>query len=354
MNFKSRKGVVFTVISIIVSAIVITSFFALYERSASTDTENARLKIKSSNNYVSQVDNYIKDILLISGDVALNFMINEMISSNAFYSSPSGFDEQFQNCLINGEMILPPGGAFGLSIPCPNDANLTSKILDLNSFVNENLNLHSEITIDNISLSQNNPWNIIVTANITVNVTDAYASWYLQKEISQSISILGRSDPTYSINSNLGKYSLRITRPEYGGVWFERPSSLHQVVSAGQYFPYSGAPSYLDRLRNVSTSSFYGIVSIVPTSLGGEIPSGSSSLDFMYWKGITCDPTTNGGRYYLLDFSSLSSSNKLLLGISDNDHGINGTILPADLLITTNMSDPGGMGYRSDVLIPNC
>ena len=313
---KGKKGALFTVLAILLSSIMIVGMFYLVESPLDKDVDSIRLRIKTTNNYIDQTEQFVKNALFITGSEAIDFMLNEMISRNSYFSN---FDAEFQNCVFNGE-INPPGG--GAAIGCPGTTNINSYTEDIARLAEEYLNIDSTITVDSIWLAQSDPWHIEVWGNVSIHADDSYASWTVNRTIREKILIIGMEDPVYVLSTYI-PYRNYINITAFEVEWEERPSTLDRIVTERHYFSYRSGPSYLNRLRNsTDASDCCGIVSIIPPN-ETIIPTDNqvSHLDFIYARQETCFL----GPYATFDFSGVPIGSGY--GVI-REYGIDGAIVP--------------------------
>ncbi|MGV8168923.1 MAG: hypothetical protein ACP5N3_02600 [Candidatus Nanoarchaeia archaeon] len=334
LKLDSKKGIIFTILAVLISAIVVTSFFAYKNLPLDQGVDNTKIRIQSINKYNQQAGSYINAVSRNAGEKTLNFTIDQMISHNQFLGN---YTKEFISCLNTGTMTAPWAGT---PIACPSDANLVKRVSDFEDFSNNALNINSDITINSIKLEEYSPWRLQVIVNYTIKITDSYASWN-ETVISRSfINIEGYRDPTYYImSSGSPQYSLRYNmtvNSSYISGWVEQTSTLHMLTVNQLYFQWEEAPSFLSRLNNQTTpSASYGIVSIVSPDHINESMGTRSSLDYEFWKSKTINP----GEYRRYDFWN-DGVEAIEYGIEAPYYGLNGTVVPVTLTVFTNMDDP--------------
>lgn len=372
---NSKKGIMFTIISVLVCALIITSFFAYQKVSLDSDVENTKLRIKSIDRFANDADAYVGSLVYASGKETLDFTLKIMIGNNSFLSN---YSEEFRSCMLSGHMDVPWNQL--APVPCPQRAFLAGEFDSFEDFTNSNLNLQSKITLNNIGIEQEDPWNIIVYANYTLVITDSYAFWNETRITKTRIGIEGLPDPTYAIvnstgNPNVELLPIRDTSQRINVsktlIWYEVPSIAHAVVMNGSYFAWAGAPSYLERLEGIKNPSSVtnfsgsngatcttgagrcGIVSVISTERMQHYAQGHeglfnsitrSNIDFEFWGNIHIAPEASHlyGRYDFwktyLNFDE--KRGRMGISVANANRGLNGTILPDTLMAKINMTDP--------------
>lgn len=354
----------FTVVSVLVCALIITVFFAFQSSPIDNSVDNVNLRIKGIDRFVTDTDAYVSEITYVSGRTALNFTVDRMIYHNRFLNN---YTEQFRRCLMTGNITIP--GVVG-NVSCPSEAYLKGKFDNFTSFANNNLNFQSNITLNNITLVQENPWSVVVLVNYTVFVNDSYAVWNETRVSKSYISISGLKDPTFAIFNATNPMSafrqtnqiINFSDVEY---WNSMPSTAHNVIINGSYFAWSGGPSYIERLEGIKTMDVgnfsgtrggscvsgigrCGIVSIISVNRKHAYSVADtpirSSLDFEFWTNRqVMDTPTLYIRYNFWKTSNYDTSRETF-GVTplNANNGLNGTFFPADrnLAVLINMTDP--------------
>jgi len=344
---NSKKGIMFTVLAVMVSAIILTSFFMFSSSPLDEGVDNVKLRVQGINKYTVQTDEYIAAVANVAGEKTLEFTLNIMIGNNSFLTN---YTKEFQSCLMTGKMNVPWPGPAQTLIDCPNDSKIISRIDYFQNFSNAGLNIDSKIKVNAVVLEQSTPWELIVKVNYTLLVNDSYAQWNETRFTQTAISIIGLRDPVYYIVNNSSAYAVRYDMVINSSIypWVEKPSALHRIVLEKKYFYWSPAPSYLDRLNNRSTPSLLsksaGIVSIVsPDFISNKtILINRSSLDYEFWVGAPLNPGYDYKKYNFWN-TGISSDQRTEYGVYAFKPGLNGTILPDDgnnfMRSTTKMND---------------
>ena len=345
----SKKGVMFTVLSVLVCALIITSFFTYQSVSLDKNVDNVKLRIKSIDRYVSETDLYVRSITDIASAKTINYMNNMMMGNNSFFDN---YTKQFESCLMTGKLNASWNPS--VLVNCPNESRIYEKFDFLENFSRRNLNIDSNISLNSIQLKQDSPWELKIWINYSIIINDSYAFWNETRLIYTTISIIGLKDPTYYIMSSTSdiyrvRYYMTVntTFNQVSGLirWYEFPSTAHQMVLNKHYFFWQGAPSYLNRLNNVMTPSVCcGIASIVSNDFIDEsllIPPPAinrSSLDFEFWK----NKNVNYYNYKKYDFwigGPPMGAYRTMAWINATYPGLNGSIVPDAVAAMFNMTN---------------
>ena len=356
---KNKRAAIFTIAAIVMSTLLLSTYFSLLDTPINSRNEITKLRIKQSNSYIEQAEFFSKEILKKITETTLNGMINHMNSTKSFFKDEQKFTDTFTNC-IHGENAETYCG------PSLNEA--------LNEFKNYGINYIGfdtfNITIKNkeIKLYQEDPWNIKIDVNLTINASDGYASWSINPmTITTSIPIIGMKDPTYFVPNNNSISPIIVTK--YGNESrkiFTRNTSEWRVSTGfndympeGMYFPTTTGVSYLDRLKNMKrTSSCCGIASFLPNDVVHESQQFSNeykeyygNLDYLFFKQYTTKIPWTLEKYDFWNQQDTINHQlpevRALHNISNvTGENLNGTIVPKELWIDVNMTDPSTQ-YRN-------
>jgi hypothetical protein len=332
---KNKKGIVFTILALIISSFILIMFFYIIEMPVDYGVDVTRMKIRTTNNFIDQSDDIVRTQAIISSKKAITTLINEIETDDFF----PDFDLEFASCLTTGN--------FSSSSDCGDNTNLKELVEEnLTTFLREHMGLDAEFEIRNVRLDQTNPWELEVHLDFTMKIEEELMSWRITESINESFTILGFKDPIKvnkdtSVSSYTPENDVINIGDRYKAIndeWMEVPSTLNSLVMNGNYFEYDLGISFLNRLKGNLTPSNLGIVSIEPIIIdgGNVVRSGSSSLDWHFWQ----NETPLGSTYGEYNFSSMLLPSRIaILGQTNLDTTIHGTIIPEDLASSANMSN---------------
>lgn len=330
----NKKGVMFTMATILLSTIIITSLFFFQETRIDQELQPASLRMQTINNHIRLSGDFYSNLMSQYTYEALENITNMLIAEGDYFAD---FDIEIERCFINGSVLLGSS-----TNSCGDSFNKVLKSWD--AYILENLNINSSSTITSINLTQETAWEVIAKFNLSLAIVDNYGTWKTQKSLVSTINIEGLKDPTYQIvHSDVESHSYenRINlsnRFDIGittDFWQEKPSTLEQEVIDQKYFILNQTPSFLGRLKGDFSPSELGIVSIVKPSKT-NINMNISHLDYLYWR----QECVNGphARY---DFWSddMNVADRFSMNINASNPGLQDAIVPFQLGVFTNMSD---------------
>jgi hypothetical protein len=140
----------------------------------------------------------------------------------------------------------------------------------------QNFRINTTIAFSNTQVLQDDPWTVVVfvQANVLTNASDTL--YTTGTTIYSNLSLLGWRDPLFLLN---GKN--RMIAKTSSSRWNESLFMLHMWNAS--YDAYSGAPSFLMRLENISLpSTCCGIESILNDSWGDI---NRSYVDYLFYNG---------------------------------------------------------------------
>jgi len=278
---SNKKGIFFTIIAITLLSFFLISFsfyFIIQDRSA------INRRITTLNNFVFSLEEDISRQGYISGYRAILSLEDYITSTGSFLEdAEDSIRETILNGTIKNETLNLMEGY---------------KLPELNSRISEfgnKMNLIVNYSLKNISVTQDDPWNINIEMEIQIFVKDKsdLASWNKTERISSVIEIINFEDPFYIINTN-GLIVNKIIQTPYEPFVSEKNiSNLLLHVNNSYYIASPLAPSFLDRLEGKTGANANGIESLVylpDLSSQGLIIHEKSVVDYIYFSNSEEEP----------------------------------------------------------------
>jgi len=325
----SKKGIVFTIISVALSAVIIATFFFNIQVPLDSSVDRTGLRIKSINKYIEQLDTYIPAQTSSSSRATLKEMIDEMITADSYFAS---FTDTYTDCQM------------GITSPTTCTYGLQDKLDELDNIAFNQLTINSSLNVTNLEIYQVDPWYLTTKVNVSIDIIDSYAEWHFNKAYIVNTSFLGLYDPAYQVDvdgvvlpvSYPARFNTTIDR---NITWVESPSTLNILAIDRLYFPLEGAPDFISRMNGQLTNKdTYGIASLViPT--GRPFDLEIAHTDYTYWEQRDCDRAD-----VVLDFWSKPVNETLIrsrLNITDNksEESIHTAVIPLKLLNVSNLNN---------------
>jgi hypothetical protein len=312
-NFKLRmnkKGVFFTVISIILLSVIIFGLVINTETRLKEKRLPIEARVNSVNNFIGDIEIDIERGLYIAAFRALLGLQQDMIESGQFVS----------NLNYTFEMLVTNGTRDGEYVDVIDEAEMNSWIQRISEKAEELL-IDMEFEIEEVRIRHVSPWVIAIDIDVILDIADekGTASWQRNNTITTHIDIEGFEDPLYTIHSNGGVIK-EIERTNITDFVDEDddPSNLLSHLSDSFYIETNISPSYLQRLEGNLDPSPNGIESLVNLQefsqlevYGVELKDGCSIVDFVYFddncENITSFLINNTHSWFRLDNTSINN-----------------------------------------------
>lgn len=297
----TKKGAVFTISAIVITGIMLAVFFSFQETPADYHLKYVKTRVKQTNNYLNQIDDFVQENLREATSATLNEMVNNLAVNG--FTTPADFDKNLYSCIIN-ESNLPW---------CSGQNSLQGKLTEFSAFGQKYVGL-TNLTIkikngNDLQVTQTSPWTITTNVNLTVYAQDGFAEWNITNmSVSSTFPIYGMRDPTYFVkNGNAASIGIVDQYKNTTRVIFTREvsewntaSGFNSNMGKGMYFNTTIGVSYLDRLRNnISASSCCGIASFLTNDVVNESQRYSKryketygNYDILFFKQVPVNPWT--------------------------------------------------------------
>lgn len=274
---KGRKGIFFTMAAIALAMVILFSFRAVQPKDLEDQTDVAAIRIWTMNSFIKDVEQDLEKGLYIASYRALAGMNEYIIQEDAYITDLDGmFKELVQSGTIDGDEIGP--------IQNHTLSNWSAKI----NVEAEKIGLIANFTIEDISISQSDPWYVDVEASIRILLADEKntSSWNRTANITYNVPIQGLKDPVSIVNSNnlVTTFMNKTTISDF--VQGENIDNLMRHTNQSYYIQNSDAPSFLMRLQGSLGSSPAGIERLVDVQAlqdAGFAGNGRSVVDHIYF-----------------------------------------------------------------------
>lgn len=254
----SKKGIFFTMISIMIGTLMIISFIIYNEYTLTNKAMTIETRVDTMNRFIKDLDDDIQRGVFTSGFRSL-FSLTGWSCANAtyIYDLDAAFNEAFLNGTYNDS-----------DLELMEDSEFTFWIQRIQNIAND-LSIDVNITVNDISIIHSSPWHVRVILNASFNVKDLQntAEWKYNRIVQSNLPIQGFQDPIYIIEPGKGGVVNTIEINNF--TVFVGPDNntynLSYLANSSQYTAWSQGPSFLMRLiGNLSASpDGFGIESLV-------------------------------------------------------------------------------------------
>jgi hypothetical protein len=261
---KNKKSVFFTIVSISLISLFLISFMGISKIPYYKNEIVIESEFEIFNSYVRLLkENYIKDIIIMNTKESIENMLNYLNSPDRLINN---FQANFTQLMMSGEITMP-----GNNINISKNISNWTKDIDQRAF--NLLGINSNTIIENINITQYDPWTINVLANITINASLLNMSYLIKEKVNYSISILGIRDPLYRRNFN---YNHSIKKTPINK--FKNLNDIKDMIDKREYNYHNNSPSFIMRFENkTSGSKCCGIHSFINSTFASIINNSDSN-----------------------------------------------------------------------------
>jgi hypothetical protein len=305
-----RKGVFFTIMTLIILTFAIAYYKigGTAQLPESVDTEVARVRVTVMSNYIDTFEQHATASLRTAGYFTLQ-NLSARIRNNGTYLSD--MNASVRMCLLNGTTATN----------CLRQNQTINHSLGfLTSMALSNLSIATTYTINDIWVSEENPFEVVFWMNISYNITDPFASWTIESVVKAPVDIVGIEDPLFSYGAGTGQLTQTrsFSRTNVVGYQFTNTSFTGHYFNQSYIYIPSGRSVLQRYTGNLSNSSLCcGIESIIvaqyvtPALLNSSAPVANWSFVDYYFLQRN-DPQFN--------FNCNSQAIASLKGINFPDH----------------------------------
>ncbi len=289
------RGLFFTITAILLAGFAIITLMAVTKQD--TNGHAVQTRILTLDHFLSDTKKDFDRALNIGSFRTILGLEDYMIEKGVFLDDINGaFSAALMNATYNGE-----------SLGIVENATLTAWRNRIEAQA-ASIGLTLNIELESITLEQVSPWDLKVTADahLTLSDTSGLASFEDDHTGSTIVSIVGFEDPVYLLNS-YGRVTNVINQTPYENfIVGNSTANLLNHISQGYYLAHNDSPSFLMRLQGILNSSPYGIESLVnQTALANQdVPTKTASaVDYLYFGNTSTSNTAvpDTPTWFLLD-----------------------------------------------------
>ena len=303
-----RKGVIFTLVSILIVTVLVLSFSSQSYVTLKDRVPVINSRFNIANNYVIDLKDSYLERALYANSVRSLFAIVIYVNNTDYLADDEQLNTVFKEILINGT-INGENVDSVLGMDVLHGRNFTERLLSIEN-ASYNL-LRINTTFDKnydgmgVTIFQSNqtgPFRVGVNLTINFTVDAGIFVWNSTDVITTTFSLQGFEDPLYFMNTPGREISNRVFESNFTN-W--NATNLYYHIANNTYKSEPSAPSYLSRLYNDFTASeCCGIESAVnPRRLGISADEPKTFIDWCFWGG-SCGPGDGSAIWYIDDVSS--------------------------------------------------
>lgn len=281
-GYIGKRGVVYTLIGVIMILIIGTIFVSFSKRNSHDTFSATESRVKTMEGFLKDVERDSERAAHIAGFRSLIAMEQKVATSGVPLSNPAQvFRESFVNGTINGTVYqIMDNSTFNQYLSRVQDTAAAQGII-------------CNMSVINITLWQTDAWHLRVNYTLDIQLSDVrhVASWRTNRTFIGQVPIADIRDPLFSMNT-YGRVQ-RTIRPDDGVVFVNTTgnrndtSGLVHHYNDSLYIAAGRGPSILMRFANDSSDSIYGIESLVDveelTAQGIVVDNRASVVDYLYF-----------------------------------------------------------------------
>lgn len=260
---KNTKGFYFTLIVLFCIILLLLVSFQVKREYA---TEGIKTRILSINNFVKSMERDASRVVYISSYRTMVAVMDYVVSKNKYLEGE--YDDReitvngvFADALSNGSLN------YSLGYPEAESILINTSLRDwqerssiLASETNLNLSF-IEIDPDKLTVTQSDPWNLIISIPIEYNISDPISkvSWHRNSKLNTTLSIVNTfEDPLYLLEFGAscgnkiinGDDLMPLVDSSCDLTNLTKFIDAPEAISGSMYISSTHGPSYLDRLTN--------------------------------------------------------------------------------------------------------
>ncbi|MCC7574596.1 hypothetical protein KO361_03310 [Candidatus Woesearchaeota archaeon] len=295
----NKRGFIFVISSVIIIAVLLLVFLTFDQYSYSDKSFADQRRLDFGNDFVRGFNQDLERAIRIASFRSLIALEEYIAISGQFLNNT---EAQFAETVYNGTINGVP------AIIMTNSSIV--EYLNRINVIGQRFGLEVSVSVDEILLSQSNPWyvNVVVVANVSVFDVSGFASWTFSEAYKSEVPIANLRDPLYAVHTQNRFYN---TIRQYSGdlSMGDPVSNIETLMGGSLYVASEFAPSFIQRFSNNVSPSPAGIESLVNIMLisDQDIPvyANRVKIDYIYFNNLASDKRC--------DFDGVNPDYKLVL-----------------------------------------
>ncbi len=301
---KSKRGIFFTLIAIILITIAIAAFLSSSEKSMQ-QSQAIATRVRTLDSFLEDMQRDMERALFISSFRGILGLEQYILDKGQYVDDT---ETAFESAIFNGTY-------YNTTLAIVQNATL-AKWINLTKQQAQKIDVIVEIKLINSTIVHVSPWEVQSTATANISLTDKnnLASFNKTHTAASKFSIKGFEDPIYPVNT-FGRVINIVNETNF--TYFvngTNTSNLKVHSNNSWYIAHADAPNFLMRLEgSINTSSQHGIESLVNTeelsSQGISIHTTRTVVDYLYFGNDTVKGNciTNMPSWFKIDDNHLET-----------------------------------------------
>lgn len=295
----NKKGFIYVISAGLIIAVMLIVFFSQQDFSFEDETSAELRRVTFADDFVKGFNQDFERVLSIATFRTLIALEEHIaVTGNFLNSTEDYFAETIYHGTIEG---VPATIMVNSSI---------SEYLSRVNIIGTRFGLEVEVIVEDILLSQSNPWHVdvVVLANVSIRDNSNIASWHFLEEYVSHVPIINLRDPLYAVFTQNRVYN-SIRQSPINLTEGDVANNLNIFIEDSYYVESNYAPSFIQRFSNDTTpNGVAGIESVVNilklSDQNIDIYPARIKVDYMYFNNINdtkiCDFIELDDKYNLV------------------------------------------------------
>ncbi len=194
-----KKGVLFTIMSILIVAMLLTTNAVIQDTTTETlaQTQTATTRVTTMNSYADTFEAQVRSAVRTAGYFAMKNISKKIYEEGEFLNGEQ-LNRTFFECVSNDTNFINISNVE--RGPCiQNRYSIQKQLLSLKSLARDNLAIDTSWIIHDAWITEEEPFELVFWINLSYNLTDPiFAKWNIENTVLKtSVSLEGVPDPTY-------------------------------------------------------------------------------------------------------------------------------------------------------------
>ena len=279
----NKKGFIFILSSILLVIILLVVFLTFDQYTFSDATVADQRRVNFANDFVKGFNQDLERAIRIASFRSLIALEEHVALSGSFLNNT---EDYFSEIVYNGSINGVPSKLM------ENSSILV--YLERINIIGDRFGLEVDVVVDDISLSQSDPWlvDVVVAANVSVQDKSNLVSWHFSNDYKSEVPIENLRDPLYAVFTQNRFYNT--VRPFPSNLSEgDSATNMESLVGSSYYVESESAPSFIQRFSNNLTPSSAGIESVVNILLISDqnvpVYENRVKVDYIYFNNLESD-----------------------------------------------------------------
>ena len=276
-----KKGVVFSLIAIMVIAFLVIVFSGNLLIPLNQDVSATQARVNALDRFVQRFPWQVSVATKVQGQQAFEQLSETLLLERAYVTDVQA---AFNACLMNGT-VLVQGNPLVQDCGTMRSQTLLLALETLANTSTQALHMNLTYNFSSFIVTQQTPFEVIVQANLTYIVGDEVAQWNRTVPLSATLEIAGVTDPYYAVELASPAYTINPTQFTSWNL-----TNFQAFLANKQYRYQANGTMFLDRYtHSVQRSDCCGIESVIDPAVANDPVFSSVDKQFFEKYPYPCD-----------------------------------------------------------------